>query len=258
MSKFYPLTVDQVKNETRDTIAVRFAVPDGLRETFRYAHGQHVTLRAAINGEEVSRSYSICSAAQDRELRVAIKRSPGGLFSTWANDTLKPGQTIDVMPPAGRFSTALSPENSKRYLGFAAGSGITPLLSIVKTTLAAEPRSEFALVYANRSSATVIFKDELSDLKDTYRARLNLVYIMSREQLDVDLFHGRITRDKCDRLLAQWIEVSDFDVAFVCGPEEMMQVVSESLQAHGMPKDNIRVERGAVGRRAGVRSDAGD
>jgi ring-1,2-phenylacetyl-CoA epoxidase subunit PaaE len=242
MSKFYPLTVANVRNETRDTIAVVLSVPSELKEHFGYIQGQHLTLRTQINGEDVRRSYSICSAVQDRELRIAIKRSPGGVFSTWANDTLKAGYAVDVMPPMGHFNAPLHATQQLHYLGFAAGSGITPMLSIIKTTLAAEPHSEFTLVYGNRASSTVIFKEALTELKDTYLGRFNVVYIMSREQQDIDLFNGRITREKCDELFKHWIKVADFDLAFVCGPEGMMHAVSEALQAHGMPKASIKVE----------------
>lgn len=242
MSKFHPLTVSQVRNETRDTIAVTFAVPPELRDSFRFQQGQHLTLRAHIDDEDVRRSYSICSAVQDGALRVAIKRTQGGLFSSWANDTIKPGVTLDVMPPMGHFNVPLDAANHKHYLAFAAGSGITPILSIIKTTLAAEPRSRFTLFYGNRASSSVIFKDELSDLKDTYLDRLKLAYVMSREQQDIELFNGRITKDKCAQFLRHWVRVEDIDVAFICGPEDMMLGVSEALQEAGMPKSNIKIE----------------
>ena len=242
MSKFYPLQIAQVHQETRDTIVASFDVPPTLRERFAFVQGQHLTLRALINDEDLRRSYSICSAVQDDTLRVAIKRTTGGRFSTWANDTLKPGMTIDVMPPMGHFNLPLQPQQQRRYLAVAAGSGITPILSIVKTTLAAEPLSTFTVVYGNRSSAAVIFREELAELKDLVRERLNLVYVMSREQQDVELFNGRITREKCDALFEQWVHVADHDAAFVCGPEAMMHAVSEALQARGMPKASIKVE----------------
>ena len=242
MSKFYPLSVAQVRQETRDTIVATFAVPPSLRDRFAFTQGQHLTLRAMVNGQDLRRSYSICSAVQDGDLRVAIKRTPGGQFSTWANDTLKPGVSIEVMPPMGHFNLPLSPDSRKLYLGFAAGSGITPMLSIIKTTLQAEPLSSFTLVYGNRSSAAVIFREELAELKDVYGQRLNIVYVMSREQQDIELFNGRITREKCDALFERWINVADHDVAFVCGPEGMMHDVSAALQAHGMPKENIKIE----------------
>ncbi|HEX8787065.1 MAG TPA: 1,2-phenylacetyl-CoA epoxidase subunit PaaE [Telluria sp.] len=242
MSMFYPLTVAKVKHETRDAIAVTFDLPPRLQETFQYRQGQHLTLRAMIDGEDVRRSYSICSAVQDNQLRVAIKRVQGGLFSTWANECLKPGVTIDVMPPEGRFNLPLEPESRRHYLAFAAGSGITPILSIVKTTLLAEPHSRFTVLYGNRASSSVIFRDELAELKDIYMERLNLVYVMSREPQDIDLFHGRITQDKCRQLFEYWLRVEDFDYAFICGPEDMMHGVSAALQDAGMPKERIRIE----------------
>lgn len=242
MSKFHPLTVSQVRNETRDTIAVTFAVPPELRDSFAYQQGQHLTLRAQIGDEDVRRSYSICSAVQDGALRVAIKRTQGGLFSSWANDTIKPGITLEVMPPMGHFNVPLDAANRKHYLAFAAGSGITPILSIIKTTLAAEPHSRFTLFYGNRASSSVIFKDELSDLKDVYMERLKLAYVMSREQQDIELFNGRITKEKAAQFLKYWVRADDIDVAFICGPEDMMLGVSEALQEAGMPKSNIKIE----------------
>lgn len=242
MSKFYPLTVAKVKHETRDAVAVTFAVPPELKQTFAYQQGQHLTLRAMIDGEDVRRSYSICSAVQDEQLRVAIKKTPGGLFSNWANDSLRAGATLEVMPPMGHFNVPLDPGSERHYLAFAAGSGITPILSIIKTTLLAEPKSRFTLVYGNRASSSVIFRDELTDLKDIYMGRLKLVYVMSREQQDIELFNGRITGEKCSAFLKHWIDVQDIDVAFICGPEDMMHGVSKSLQDAGLAKEKIRIE----------------
>jgi ring-1,2-phenylacetyl-CoA epoxidase subunit PaaE len=242
MSKFYPLKVAKVRNETRDTIAVTFDVPADLAESFKYQQGQHLTLRAQIGDEDVRRSYSICSAVQDGELRVAIKRTAGGLFSSWANDTLAPGAVLDVMPPMGHFNVPLCADNAKHYVAFAAGSGITPILSIIKTTLLAEPHSRFTLFYGNRASSSVIFKEELTDLKDIYMQRLNLAYVMSREQQDIDLFNGRITKEKCAQFLQHWLRIEDVDVAFICGPEDMMLGVSSALQEAGMPKQAIKIE----------------
>ncbi|MGF6273551.1 ring-1,2-phenylacetyl-CoA epoxidase subunit PaaE [Massilia sp. UYP11] len=242
MTRFYPLTVAKVKHETRDAIAVTFDVPPELKDAFAYRQGQYLTLRATIDGEDVRRSYSICSAVQDAQLRVAIKRCSGGLFSSWANDSLQPGATLEVMPPAGNFNVPLDAASSRHYLAFAAGSGITPILSIVKTTLQAEPESRFTIVYGNRASSSVIFRDELTDLKDQYMERLRLVYVMSREQQDIALFNGRITEDKCRQFLRHWIDIRDIDVAFICGPEDMMHGVSRALQAAGLPKERIRIE----------------
>jgi ring-1,2-phenylacetyl-CoA epoxidase subunit PaaE len=242
MSKFYPLTVADVRHETRDAIAVTFAVPPELAASFAYEQGQHLTLRAQIGGEDVRRSYSICSAVQDGRLRVAIKRTPGGAFSTWANDTLKAGAVLDVMPPMGHFNVPLDAENARHYVAFVAGSGITPILSIIKTTLLTEPNSRFTLFYGNRASSTVIFKDELTDLKDSYMERFTIAYVMSREQQDIELFNGRITQEKCALFLRHWLRVEDIDVAFICGPEDMMHGVSSALQEAGLAKSQIKVE----------------
>lgn len=242
MSQFHALTIADVRSATRDTIAVTFRVPPELQDSFRYQQGQHLTLRATIDGQDVRRSYSICSAVQERALRVAIKRTHGGLFSCWANDTLRAGDTLDVMPPMGHFNVALDAAHRKHYLAFAAGSGITPILSIIKTTLAAEPHSSFTLFYGNRASSTVIFRDELSDLKDLYLERLQLAYVMSREQQDIDLFNGRITKDKTAQFLRHWLRVDDIDTAFICGPEDMMHGVSAALREAGLPKASIKIE----------------
>ncbi|MYM84087.1 phenylacetate-CoA oxygenase/reductase subunit PaaK [Duganella sp. FT50W] len=242
MSKFHPLTIADVRHETRDTIAVTFAVPPELQDSFQYQQGQHLTLRARIGDDDVRRSYSICSAVQDRALRVAIKRTHGGLFSCWANDNLRAGHIIDVMPPMGHFNVPLDASHKKHYLAFAAGSGITPILSIIKTTLAAEPHSSFTLFYGNRASSSVIFKEELSDLKDTYLDRLKIAYVMSREQQDIELFNGRITQDKAAQFLQHWVRAEDIDTAFICGPEDMMHGVSAALQEAGLPKSSIKAE----------------
>ena len=243
MSRFQAIPVASVRRETRDAIIVTFALPHALTEQYRYVQGQHVTLRAQINGEETRRTYSICSAVQDNTLRIAIKCVPGGVFSTWASDTLMLGCTVDMLPPSGHFNVPLSAENRKHYIAFAAGSGITPVFGIIKTTLIAEPHSEVTLVYGNRASSSVILKEELADLKDIYRQRLNLVFIMSREPQEIDLFNGRIDRAKCDALLEKWIDPRSIDVAFICGPLGMMEDVSASLQAHGVSKTQIKMER---------------
>ncbi len=183
-------------------MTVAFDVPPHLADKFRFIQGQFVTIRAWIGGEEVRRSYSICSAVQDGVLRVAIKRTPGGVFSNWIIEHVKPGSTLEVMPPEGRFHVQLSAGNQKDYVAFAAGSGITPILSIIKTTLLAEPESSFTLFYGNRASSTVIFREELAELKDVFMDRFTLVHIMSREHQDVDLLNGRITGEKAEQLLS--------------------------------------------------------
>ncbi len=243
MSKFHPLPVARVDRETRDAVALVLAVPPELREQFRYTQGQHLTVRATIDGADVRRSYSICSAVQDDTLRIAVKRNPGGVFSTWANDSLHAGDVLDVMPPLGHFNVPLDPSAARHYLGVAAGSGITPLLSIVATTLAAEPASRFTLIYGNRASGTVMFKEALAALKDRYLGRFNLVHVLSREAQDIPLLHGRIDRARADALLSQWVPLDDIHTAFVCGPEGMMDDVVEALKARGFPESRIKVER---------------
>ena len=242
MTKFHELRVADVKPETRDAMVVTFEVPSEDAESFRYFAGQHLTLKARIEGEDVRRSYSICAGAQEQKLRVAIKRVDDGLFSSWAVENIKPGQRIEVMEPAGHFNVPLVPDAARHHVAFASGSGITPILSLIKTTLAAEPRSRFTLIYGNRASSSVIFKEELEDLKDRYLTRLNLVFILSREQQDVDLFNGRIDAEKCDQLLARWIDPTDIDVAYICGPQSMMEQVQERLMARGLAKSQIKLE----------------
>jgi ring-1,2-phenylacetyl-CoA epoxidase subunit PaaE len=246
MSKFHPLSVATVERETRDAVAITFAVPATIGREFRFDPGQHLTLRTTIDGQDVRRSYSICSAVQDGCLRIAVKRNAGGLFSTWANETLQAGDTLEVMPPLGHFGVPLDAKRRRRYVGFAAGSGITPLLSIVKTTLAVEPESEFTLFYGNRASGTVMFKEELAALKDLHLTRFNLVHVLSREAQDIELLHGRIDRAKAEALLAHWVDLAAVDAVFVCGPEGMMDAVVAALTGHGYPESKIRIERFAT------------
>ena len=239
---FHPLQVRQIQHATRDAIAVTFDLPPALADAFHYTQGQYLTLRTMLEGQEVRRSYSICSAAQEQQLRVAIKRVSGGLFSNWAAEHLKPGSTIDVMPPQGNFHVPLQGDAARHVVAFACGSGITPILSIVKTTLLAEPGTRVTLVYGNRSSAGVMFKEELEDLKDSYMGRLNLVWVMSRESQDIDLFNGRIDYDKVVRLLEQWIDPQGIDTAFICGPEDMMLATRQALQDKGVAPAHIKTE----------------
>ena len=246
MSKFHRLSVSSVEPETRDADAITFAVPEALAEPFRYSAGQHLTLRADIDGQDVRRSYSICSGVHDGSLRIAVKRNPGGVFSAWANETLKIGDTLEVLPPLGHFGLPLDAAHRKHYAAFAAGSGITPLLSIIKTTLATEPESKFTVFYGNRASGTVMFKEELAALKDTYLTRFNLVHVLSREAQDIELLHGRIDRAKAEALLTYWLDLDEIDAVFICGPDGMMQSVAEALKARGYPDGQVRIERFAT------------
>ena len=242
MTRFHELRVASVRPETRDAVVVTFEAPEPVRKDFRYEAGQHLTLKTRVDGEELRRSYSICASQQEQLLRIAIKRVADGSFSSWANDTLKPGSTIEVMIPSGHFGVPLQPEGRRHHVAFASGSGITPVLSIVKTILTGEPHSRITLFYGNRASGSVLFKEELEDLKDRYLTRLNLVFVLSREHQDIDLLNGRIDREKCDALLEKWVDPADIDVAYICGPQTMMEEVSESLKAHGVEKSRIRLE----------------
>ncbi|MEP6678107.1 MAG: 1,2-phenylacetyl-CoA epoxidase subunit PaaE [Betaproteobacteria bacterium] len=246
MSRFHPLPIARVDRETRDAVAITFAVPDALADQFRFEQGQHLTLRTDIDGQDVRRSYSICSAVQDGMLRIAVKKTPGGLFSTWANDALAAGATVDVTPPMGHFNVPLDPAAHRHYVGFAAGSGITPLLSIVKTTFAREPHSRFTLFYGNRASGSVMFREELAALKDTYLDRFNLAHVLSREAQDIDLLHGRIDERKAGALLEHWVQLDAVDAVFVCGPEGMMDAVVAALKARGYPEAKVKIERFAA------------
>lgn len=253
MASFHPLTVAEVRRETRDSVVLTLDVPDGLRDAFRFTQGQYLTFRTRIDGEEVRRSYSICAAAHEPAPKVAVKKVPGGLFSTWANEALAPGQVVEAMPPMGGFFVPLDPAARRHHVGFAAGSGITPLLSIIKTTLTAEPRSSFTLFYGNRASGSIMFREELDDLKSLHMGRLSLVHVLSREQQDIDLFNGRLDRAKCDQLLERWLDPSSIDAAFICGPQRMMLDVSASLKDHGVDPGRVKFELFATadaGRRA--------
>jgi len=246
MSRFHPLPVARVDRETRDAVAVTFDVPADLAHEFRWQPGQHLTLRAHVGGEELRRSYSICAVHGGEPMRIGIKRAPGGLFSNHANDTLKPGDVVDVMPPMGHFGVAADPAAARHFVAFAAGSGITPVLSIAKATLAAEPRARFTLFYGNRASSSVMFREELAALKDTYLTRFNLVHVLSREPQDLTLLNGRIDRDKAAALVEHWIGDDDVAAWYVCGPDGMMQAVAEALAARGVDPARIRVERFAA------------
>ncbi|WP_437880672.1 1,2-phenylacetyl-CoA epoxidase subunit PaaE [Pseudomonas sp. LRF_L74] len=242
MSHFHSLTIKEVRKETRDAVSIAFDVPAELQDDFRFTQGQYLVMRTQLDDEEVRRSYSICSGVQEGELRVAIKRVPGGRFSAYANEVLKAGQQLEVMPPAGSFYVPLDPNRHGHYLGVAAGSGITPILSIITSTLEREPNSRFTLLYGNRSSSGALFRDKLEDLKNRYLQRLNLIFVFSREQQDVDLYNGRIDADKCGQLFSRWIDVKSLEAAFICGPQAMTETVRDQLKANGMTAERIHFE----------------
>lgn len=242
MDGFYSLNVAAVDKNTRDAVVVTFDVPDDLRAAFAFRPGQYLTLRARMDGQELRRSYSICAAPGEGVLRVAIKRHDDGLFSNWANGHLAAGARLDVMPPDGHFTTTFSPEHRRGYAAFAVGSGITPVLSLVKTALAVEPASRFTLFYGNRASSVVLFREEIEDLKNRYMDRLSVVYVMSREVQDIDLFNGRLDGDKVTQLLAHWMDPAGIDMAFVCGPPDMTESVKEALLQAGLDSSRIKYE----------------
>jgi len=241
--KFHSLTVRDVHRETRDAIAVEFDVPEELRREFAFTQGQYLTLRASVEGAQERRSYSICSSPVGGRLRVAIKRVDDGLFSAWAHEKLQRGMHLDVAPPEGRFFLPLDPKQRRHYLAFAAGSGITPVLSLVETTLAIEPHSRFTLVYGNRSSSSTMFREELLRLKDRYLDRFALIFVTSREKQEIDLFNGRIDRERAHELLRGWIDLDEIDAVFLCGPESMMESVTAALDERGFDRSRVVVER---------------
>lgn len=242
MRHFHELTVKEVRRETEDTVSVHFDVPEDLKDTFTFIQGQYLTLRKEINGEDVRRSYSICSGVHDGELRVAIKKVEGGRFSTYANESLQAGDTLEVMPPMGKFYVELDGSQQRQHVGFAAGSGITPMLSLIKTTLVSEPESTFTLFYVNRTSASIIFRDELEDLKDRYMSRLRIFHLLTREPSEIPLLGGRIDEERCGQLCKAFLDVEDTDAFFVCGPEPMIHAVKDQLKALKVPEDRIHFE----------------
>ncbi|MEI7443855.1 MAG: 1,2-phenylacetyl-CoA epoxidase subunit PaaE [Burkholderiales bacterium] len=245
--QFHRLTVRDVRPETADAITVAFDVPPALREAYRFRHGQFLTLRETIDGEDVRRSYSVCvgvPAYEGRgELRVAIKRVAGGRFSNWAAESLKPGREIDVMTPDGRFTTELDPARARHYAGFAGGSGITPMLSLIETALSTEPRSRFTLVYGNRTVSSIMFLERLEELKNTYMDRLRLVHVLSDEPQEVELLSGLLDAPRCRTLLATVLADDAIDEAFICGPAPMMDAAETALLEAGVARERIHVER---------------
>ncbi|RMC35606.1 1,2-phenylacetyl-CoA epoxidase subunit PaaE [Paracoccus alkanivorans] len=242
MPRFHPLEVTDIRKDTRDAVVITLRPRDADARAFAFTQGQYLTFRRDFDGEELRRSYSICAGLDEGCLRVGIKRVEGGAFSTWANEALKSGDILDAMPPQGRFFTAIQPEKAKTYLGFAGGSGITPVLSIVKTVLAREPKANFTLVCANRQTSSIMFREELEDLKNLYLGRLSIVHILESEGQEIDLFTGRIDAEKMRMLFRMWIDAESVDTAFICGPEPMMLIIAESLRQHGLSDDQIKFE----------------
>lgn len=240
--RFHALRVVEVAPLTDEAVAVTFDVPPELADTFRYLPGQHVTVRAFIDGVDVRRSYSICANAHSGKLRVGIKRLAGGAFSTYATTRLRAGDVLDVMPPVGEFTITLDPAAANHYCAIAAGSGITPVLSLVSTTLESEPGSRWTVIFGNRAARTVMFLDELEGLKDRYPDRLHLIHVLSREEAPVPLFSGRIDAAKMTELFEALVDFASVDYWYLCGPYDMVQTARRFIESRGVPSDRVHDE----------------
>jgi ring-1,2-phenylacetyl-CoA epoxidase subunit PaaE len=245
---FHTLTVAETVPETAEAMSIRFDVPEELRETFKFKPGQHLTLRAQISGEEIRRNYSLCVAPGDDIVKVTVKRIVGGIFSNWANETLKPGDRIEVMSPHGSFTWDFEAGAANHYVGFAGGSGITPVISLLKTALSIEPESRFTLFYGNRDSQSVIFLEELARLKNRFMDRLEIHHFLAEESEDIELFNGMLDRAKCDEVLTRLIEPAEVAAFFICGPGPMMDAAEEALAGKGVARDKVHIERFTAGR----------
>jgi ring-1,2-phenylacetyl-CoA epoxidase subunit PaaE len=241
--RFHRLAVSDLRRESSDAVSLTFAIPHELAGDYSFAPGQYLTLRTTMDGEEVRRSYSICSGPDDGELRIAVKKVDGGAFSNWAADELKAGDQLDVMTPTGRFGIAHAPDQARLYVGFAAGSGITPILSIVKGVLAREPNSRFFLFYGNRSTGGMLFREALEELKDLFMQRLSVFHVISGEEQDIPILHGRLDGDKVRVLLRSLVPASSVDHVFICGPAGMSEDIEATCRDIGIAQDRIHVER---------------
>src|SRR5262245_24430794 len=231
---FHKLRVAEVKRETPDSVSVRFELPEHLRETFAFKAGQHLTFRREIDGEEIRRNYSVCVAPSEGVLKIGVKQMGGGVFSGWINKELKAGDVIDVMAPHGSFCWNFEPDARRDYVAFAGGSGITPILSLIKTALALEPHSRFTLFYGNRNSIGVMFLEEIAGLKDRYLDRFSVFHFLEEEEEEIDLFNGRLDRAKAEQILSTLVHPANVDAFFVCGPGPMMDAIEEALHNKGV------------------------
>ncbi len=256
MTQFHPLTIKEIRRETPECVSILFDIPENLKEEYRFEAGQNVTIKLHLGSDEVRRSYSICSSPHEGELRVAVKLLEGGKFSSHANESLKEGDTVHVLPPTGKFKTKLK-DTAANYLAFAAGSGITPVISIIKSVLKNEPGSHFTLVYGNRTRGSIIFKEQLEAIKNKYMDRFAMHHILSREQADADVYCGRIDNNKLELLSKYLIDIKAVDHIFLCGPEEMIFTTRDWLQEHGVSKEKIHFELFTVpGEKASAKTTA--
>ena len=241
---FHALRVAEVVPETDEANSIRFEIPAHLAETFRFKAGQHLTLRADINGEEVRRNYSLCTAPHENDVMVTVKRIAGGVFSNWVGDNLKAGDAIDVMPPHGSFTTDFDVSKARRYVGFAGGSGITPVISLIRTALSEEPDSRFTLFYGNRDSNSIIFLEALAELKDRYIGRFELYHFLAEEEQDIDLFNGMLDKATCEEAIDRLVgDPKAIDGWFICGPGPMMDAAEAALLDRNVDKARIHIER---------------
>ncbi len=244
---FHRLKVSEVRRETADAVSIRFEIPQTLRDVFAFKAGQHLTLKAEIDGEDVRRNYSVCVSPFEGEIRIAIKQMPGGKFSSWVNGELKEGKSIDVLPPMGRFVLPESRVSAPHYAALAGGSGITPVISIIKTALQQIGGCSFTLLYGNRDTASIMFLEELAALKNRYIGRFEVYHFLENEAEEIELFNGRLDRAKCDEVMDTLVDPSRIDTFFICGPGSMMDAAEQSLMARGVPSSRILVERFTTG-----------
>jgi ring-1,2-phenylacetyl-CoA epoxidase subunit PaaE len=242
MAKFHNIQVLDIHKETRDCSVITFQIPEELKHEFQYNQGQHITIKAIIDGQDVRRSYSLCSSPVENKWQVAIKKINGGLLSTFINEKVKKGDVLEIMPPSGKFSVEVNSKKSKNYIVFAAGSGITPILSIIKTHLALEPNCTVKLFYLNRSVKSIIFKEEIEQLKNKYFGRFEIFHFLTKEHRFSELFNGRFTREKIQILTEKIIDISSIDECFICGPEEMIFLLRDELTLAGLDKEKIHYE----------------
>ena len=249
---FHALRVVEIVPETSEANSIRFEVPPDLRQRFAFRAGQHLTLRATLGGEEVRRNYSLCTAPAEGDWMVTVKRIGGGLFSNWVGDALKAGDTVEVMPPHGSFTTEFDAGRARHLVGIAGGSGITPVMSLIRTLLSEEPESRFTLLYGNRDSSSVIFLEALAGLKDKHLGRLEIYHFLDAEEQDIALFNGMLDRARCEEAIALLVpDAAEVDGWFICGPGPMMDAAEGALLDRGVPKERIHIERFTADRPAG-------
>lgn len=242
MTDFYALDIESVDKVTEDCTVVSFCVDESLKSTFNFQPGQHLTLKKRINGEELRRSYSLCSSPLDKEWKIAVKQIPNGKFSTYINHDLDVGDCIEAMPPSGFFGVEPDANTSRQYVFFAAGSGITPILSMLKTYLAIEPNSKCQLYFLNKNTKSIIFKEELEQLRNKYFGRFEIFYFLTREKRDIEVFNGRFTPKKIEQLSDKLLDIESTDECFICGPEQMIFMIRDELAKLGLSRDHIHYE----------------